>query len=202
MHYSVAVLAQATAAETADAGERAIRWTSSVRRRLAARVSAPPATWSVVTIVSLLDQIKVDYYGTPTPLKQVATLATPESRLITVQPFEPRLLKDIEKAIMASDLGLTPASDGKVIRLPLPPLTEERRKDLAKIAKRLAEEVRVHIRNIRRDVLDEVKKLQKDSKVTEDEAKKSHDEIQKLTDGYIQKVDDVLKKKEAEITEI
>ena len=139
---------------------------------------------------------------TPTPLKQVATLATPESRLITVQPFEPRLLKDIEKAIMASDLGLTPASDGKVIRLPLPPLTEERRKDLAKIAKRLAEEVRVHIRNIRRDVLDEVKKLQKDSKVTEDEAKKSHDEIQKLTDGYIQKVDDVLKKKEAEITEI
>ncbi|TLY37538.1 MAG: ribosome recycling factor [Nitrospirae bacterium] len=152
--------------------------------------------------VSLLDQIKVDYYGTPTPLKQVATLATPESRLITVQPFEPRLLKDIEKAIMASDLGLTPASDGKVIRLPLPPLTEERRKDLAKIAKRLAEEVRVHIRNIRRDVLDEVKKLQKDSKVTEDEAKKSHDEIQKLTDGYIQKVDDVLKKKEAEITEI
>ena len=152
--------------------------------------------------VSLLDQIKVDYYGTPTPLKQVATLATPESRLITVQPFEPRLLKDIEKAIMASDLGLTPASDGKVIRLPLPALTEERRKDLAKIAKRLAEEVRVHIRNIRRDVLDEVKKLQKDSKVTEDEAKKSHDEIQKLTDGYIQKVDDVLKKKEAEITEI
>jgi ribosome recycling factor len=152
--------------------------------------------------VSLLDQVKVDYYGTPTALRQVATLATPESRLITVQPFEQGLLKEIEKAIMASDLGLTPSSDGKVIRLPLPALTEERRKDLVKIAKRLTEEVRVHIRNIRRDVLDEVKKLQKDTKLTEDEAKKSHDEIQKLTDAYIQKVEDILKKKEAEITEI
>jgi ribosome recycling factor len=152
--------------------------------------------------VALLDQVKVDYYGTLTPLKQLATLATPESRLITVQPFERNLMKDIEKAILASDLGLTPTNDGKMIRLPIPALTEERRKELAKVAKRLAEEVRVHIRNIRRDVLDEIKKQQKDSKMTEDEAKKSHDEIQKLTDGYIQKVDDVLKKKEAEITEI
>ena len=152
--------------------------------------------------VALLDQIKVDYYGTPTPLKQVATLATPESRLITVQPFERNLMKDIEKAILASGLGLTPTNDGKLIRLPIPPLTEERRKELAKIAKRLAEEIRVHVRNIRRDALEEIKKAQKESELTEDEAKKAHDEIQKLTDAYMAKIDDLLKKKEAEITEI
>jgi ribosome recycling factor len=152
--------------------------------------------------VALLDQVKVDYYGTPTPLKQVATLATPESRLITVQPFERNLMKDIEKAILASGLGLTPTNDGKLIRLPIPPLTEERRKDIVKVAKRLAEEVRVHIRNIRRDALEEIKKAQKESALTEDDAKKAHDDVQKLTDGYMTKVDEVLKKKEAEITEI
>src|SRR6266571_8496501 len=152
--------------------------------------------------VALLDQVKVDYYGTPTPLKQIATLATPESRLITVQPFERTLMKDIEKAILASGLGLTPTNDGKLIRLPIPPLTEERRKDLVKVAKKIAEEIRVHIRNIRRDVLEEIKKAQKASQMTEDEAKKAHDELQKLTDAYITKVDETLKKKEAEITEI
>jgi ribosome recycling factor len=152
--------------------------------------------------IALLDQVKVDYYGTPTPLKQVATLATPESRLITVQPFERNLMKDIEKAILASGLGLTPSNDGKLIRLPIPPLTEERRKDLGKVAKRLAEEVRVHIRNIRRDALEEIKKAQKESQFTEDEAKKAHDEMQKLTDAYMAKIDDLLKRKEAEITEI
>src|SRR2546427_7133597 len=152
--------------------------------------------------VALLDQVKVDYYGTPTPLKQIATLATPESRLITVQPFERTLMKDIEKAILASGLGLTPTNDGKLIRLPIPPLTEERRKELVKLAKKIAEEVRVHIRNIRRDVLEEIKKAQKASQMTEDEAKKAHDELQKLTDSYITKVDETLKKKEAEITEI
>src|SRR5437016_12919325 len=152
--------------------------------------------------VALLDQVKVDYYGTPTPLKQVATLATPESRLITVQPFERTLMKDIEKAILASGLGLTPTNDGKLIRLPIPPLTEERRKDLVKLAKKIAEEIRVHIRNIRRDVLEEIKKAQKASQMTEDEVKKAHDELQKLTDAYITKVDETLKKKEAEITEI
>ena len=141
--------------------------------------------------VALLDQVKVDYYGTPTPLKQVATLATPESRLITVQPFEKTLMKDIEKAILASGLGLTPTNDGKLIRLPIPPLTEERRKDLVKVAKRLTEEVRVHIRNIRRDVLEDIKKAQKDSALAEDDAKKAHDEIQKLTDDYIKKADEI-----------
>ena len=152
--------------------------------------------------IGLLDHVKVDYYGTPTPLKQVATLAAPENRLLTVQPFDPKLIKDIEKAILASDLGLTPTNDGKLIRLPIPSLTEERRKELVKFAKKIAEEVRVHIRNIRRDVLEDIKKAQKDSQMTEDEAKKSHDEIQKLTDAYILKVDEILKKKEAEITEI
>ena len=129
----------------------------------------------------LREHVKLDYYGTPTPLKQVAALAVPESRLITVQPFDPQIIKDIEKAILASDLGLTPANDGKLIRLPIPPLTEERRKDLMKLGKKIAEEVRVHIRNIRRDILEEAKKAQKSSHMTEDEAKKSHDEIQKLT---------------------
>lgn len=152
--------------------------------------------------LGLLDHVKVDYYGTPTPLKQVAALSVPESRLITVQPFDPQIIKDIEKAILASDLGLTPANDGKLIRLPIPPLTEERRRDLVKMGKKIAEDVRVHIRNIRRDILEEAKKAQKSSHMTEDEAKKSHDEIQKLTDAYILKVDEIVKKKEAEITEI
>jgi len=152
--------------------------------------------------LGLLDHVKVDYYGTPTPLKQVATLSVPESRLITVQPFDPQIIKDIEKAIMASGLGLTPANDGKVIRLPIPPLTEDRRRDLVKLGKKIAEDVRVHIRNIRRDILEEAKKAQKSSHMTEDEAKKSHDEIQKLTDAYILKADEIVKKKEAEITEI
>ena len=152
--------------------------------------------------IGLLDQVRVDYYGTLTPLKQVATLAAPENRLLTVQPFDPKMIKDIEKAILASDLGLTPTNDGKLVRLPIPPLTEERRKDLVKLAKKITEEVRVHIRNIRRDVLEEIKKAQKASQMTEDEVKKAHDELQRLTDSYITKVDEILNKKEAEITEI
>ena len=152
--------------------------------------------------IGLLDHVRVDYYGTPTPLKQVASLAAPENRLLTVQPFDAKMMKDIEKAILASDLGLTPTNDGKLIRLPIPPLTEDRRKELVKLARKIAEEVRVHIRNIRRDVLEEIKKAQKTAQMAEDEAKKAHDELQKLTDSYIAKVDETLKKKEAEITEI
>lgn len=150
--------------------------------------------------LGLLDHVKVAAYGALTPLKQVATLLVPESRLITVQPFDPQLIKDIEKALLSSDLGLTPANDGKVIRLPIPPLTEERRKDLVKLGKKIAEDVRVHIRNIRRDILEEAKKAQKSSHIAEDESKKFHDDIQKLTDASILKVDDIVKKKEAEIT--
>jgi len=152
--------------------------------------------------VALVDGIKVDYYGTMTPLKQVANVATPEARLITIQPWEQNLIREIEKAIQISDLGLTPSNDGKLIRIPLPPLTEERRKELIKVCKKHGEEVKVQIRGFRRDGNEELKKLQKDTKLTEDELRKSEAEIQKLTDQYVQKIDDVMKKKEGEILEV
>jgi ribosome recycling factor len=151
---------------------------------------------------ALLDSIKVDYYGTLTPLKQVANIGVPDSRLITVQPWEPPLIKEIEKTLLASGLGLTPSNDGKVIRIPIPPLSEERRKELIKVCKKHGEESKVHIRTIRREGNEELKHLQKDSKLTEDELRKSETEIQKLTDQYVQKVDQILKKKEEEILEI
>ncbi len=152
--------------------------------------------------VALLDGIKVDYYGTPTPLKQIANIGTPEARLITIQPWEPNQIKEIEKAILVSDLGLTPSNDGKMIRVPLPPLTEERRKELIKVCKKHGEDVKVQIRGFRRDGNDELKKMQKDGKLTEDELRKAEAEIQKLTDQYVQKIDDVMKKKEGEILEV
>jgi ribosome recycling factor len=152
--------------------------------------------------VALLDGIKVDYYGNPTPLKQVANVAIPESRLITIQPYDLKMIREIEKAIQISDLGLTPSNDGKLIRVPLPPLTEERRKELIKVCKKHGEEVKVQVRGFRRDGNDELKKLQKDAQLTEDELRKSEAEIQKLTDQYVQKIDDVLKKKESEILEV
>jgi ribosome recycling factor len=152
--------------------------------------------------VALLDNIKVDYYGTPTPLKQVANIGVPESRLLTVQPWESPLIKEIERVLLASGLGLTPSNDGKVIRIPIPPLSEERRKELIKICKKHGEEAKVHIRNVRREGNEELKHLQKESKLTEDELRKSEAEIQKLTDQYVQKVDQILKKKEEEILEI
>lgn len=151
---------------------------------------------------ALLDGIKIEYYGTLTPLKQVANIGVPESRLMTVQPWEPPLIKEIEKALLASGLGLTPSNDGKVIRIPITPLSEERRKQLIKICKKHGEDTKVHVRNIRREGNDELKHLQKDSKLTEDELRKSEAEIQKLTDQYVQKVDQILKKKEEEILEI
>ena len=152
--------------------------------------------------LALLDGIKVDYYGTQTPLKQVATLGIPESRLITVQPWEPPLIKEIEKALLTSGLGLTPSNDGKVIRVPLPPLSEERRKELIKICKKHGEETKVHIRAVRRDGNEELKRLQKESKITEDDLRKAEAEIQKLTDQYVHQVDQILKKKEDEILEV
>ena len=152
--------------------------------------------------VALIDGIRVDYYGTPTPLKQVANLSVPEPRLITVQPWEPSLIKDIEKAITAAGLGLNPANDGKLIRLPIPPLTEERRKELGKVCKKHAEEAKVALRNIRRDSNEEQKKLQKDGKMSEDELRRSEAETQKLTDQYVQKVDQILVAKEKEIMEV
>jgi ribosome recycling factor len=149
--------------------------------------------------LSLLDGVMVDYYGVPTPVAQVAALAVPESRLLTIQPWESRLISDIEKAIMTSGLGLNPTNDGKVIRLAIPLLTEERRKELAKIAKKMVEDGRVAIRSIRRDANDELKKLEKQEGLPEDDVRKAQEDIQKTTDQYIQKVDDLLKKKEMEI---
>ncbi len=152
--------------------------------------------------LALLDNIKVDYYGTPTPLKQVANLAVPEARLMTIQPWEPPLIQEIEKAILASGLGLTPSNDGKIVRIPVPTLTEERRRELSKVCKKHGEESKVHLRAIRRDTNEELKHQQKESKITEDDLRKLEAEIQKLTDQYVQKVDQILKKKEEEILEI
>jgi len=152
--------------------------------------------------LALLDGIKVDYYGTPTPLGQVATLSVPESRQILIQPWEQRIIPDIEKAIMKSDLGLTPTNDGKTIRLNIPPLTEERRKELVKVIKKKAEEARVAVRNIRRDINEEIKKLEKEKHISEDDTKKSLEEVQKLTDSFIKKIDEILEHKEKEIMEV
>jgi ribosome recycling factor len=152
--------------------------------------------------LSILDHIRVDYYGTPTPLNQVANLHVPEPSLITIQPWDVSQIGPIEKSIRTSDLGLNPSNDGKLIRLPIPPLTEERRKDLVKKLHGVAEHHRVSVRNIRRDGNENVKKLLKDKKVTEDDDKKAHDEIQKLTDGYMGKIDQAAKTKEKDILEI
>lgn len=151
--------------------------------------------------LGLLDGITVDYYGTPTPLTQVANMAVPDPRQITIQPWEPKMLGDIEKAILKSDVGLTPSNDGKIIRLSIPPLTEERRQQIVKHAKKLAEETRVAVRNIRRDVNDEIKKKSKDkdAHISEDAAKKLQEEIQKTTDSHIKKIDELLAHKEKEI---
>ena len=152
--------------------------------------------------VSLLDNVRADYYGTPTPLNQLATLHVPEPSMITVQPWDVSQIGVIEKAIRAADLGLNPANDGKLIRVPIPPLTEERRKDLVKKLHHIAEDHRVALRNIRRDANENVKKLLKDKAISEDEDRRAHDEIQKLTDGYIQKLDQAAKVKEKELLEI
>jgi ribosome recycling factor len=152
--------------------------------------------------LSLLDHIRVDYYGTPTPLNQVANLHVPEPNLITIQPWDVSQIGAIEKSIRTSDLGLNPANDGKIIRLPIPPLTEERRKELVKKLHAAAEHHRVAVRNIRRDGNENVKKLAKDKKITEDDDKKAHDEIQKMTDLYMGKIDAASKTKEKEILEI
>jgi ribosome recycling factor len=151
---------------------------------------------------ALFDRIRVDAYGEKSPLNQVANISVPEARLIVIQPWDKGLIGEIEKAIRTSDLSLNPSNDGKVIRISVPPLTEERRKELAKQAKNHAEQSRVAVRNIRRDGNDELKKLLKDSKITEDEESKSADELQKLTDSYIAKVNQALEEKEKEIMEV
>lgn len=152
--------------------------------------------------VSLLDGIKVDYYGAPTPIAQAANVSVPESRLILIVPWDVSIIGAIEKAIQKSDLGLTPSNDGKVVRLAIPQLTEERRKEIAKTVKKMAEEGKIKLRSARRDANEEMKKLKKDNKISEDELFSAQEEIQKLTDQYIEKTDKVLAAKEKEIMEI
>lgn len=151
---------------------------------------------------ALFDKVKVEYYGTPTPLNQVATVSTPEARLVVIQPWDKNVLGEIEKALHKSELSVNPNNDGKVIRINIPPLTEERRKELVKVAKNAAEQGRVAIRNIRRDANDELKKMQKEGDLTEDDAKRGTDDVQKLTDSYIEQINAKLELKEKEILEI
>jgi ribosome recycling factor len=151
--------------------------------------------------LSILDGIRVDYYGTPTPFNQLATLAVPESRLITIQPWDVSVIKEIEKAILKSDLGLTPTSDGKIIRIAIPPLTEERRKEIVKVVHKTCEDHKIAIRNIRRDANELVKGLKKDGDISEDDAFKAQEQIQKLTDEHIKLIDECYKEKEKEILE-
>jgi len=151
---------------------------------------------------ALLDRVNIDYYGTPTPLKSLASISAPEPRLLVVQPFDPGAIKNIERAIQESDLGLTPSNDGKVVRLPIPALTEERRKDLVKVVRRVAEDGKVAIRNVRRDVMQHLKELVVNGDVGDDEERRAESQVQKITDDHTKSIDDLLKVKEAEIMEV
>jgi ribosome recycling factor len=151
---------------------------------------------------AILDRIQVDYYGTPSPIKNMATIGVPEPRLLTIQPFDPTQIKALEKAILESDLGLTPSNDGKTIRLPIPQLTEERRKELVKLTRNYAEEGRVAVRNVRRDVLKHLEGLVKNGDVGDDEERRAEERVQKLTDDHVARIDDMLKRKESEIMEV
>ena len=151
---------------------------------------------------SLLDGVKVDYYGTPTPLQQVGTLSVPESRLITVTPWDTKLIGPIEKAIQGSGLGLNPSSDGKTVRIPIPPLTEERRRELAKVVRKMGEDARVAVRNVRREAIEKLKDREKKKEVSEDVVKRGQERIQKETDAHVKKIDEILKSKEQEILEV
>ncbi len=151
---------------------------------------------------ALVERLDVAYYGTPTPLQQLATISAPEPRLLTIKPFDPSSLKDIERAILASELGLTPNNDGKIIRLSIPALNEERRRQLTKVVHHRLEDARVAVRNIRRAVHDDLREFQKEKLITEDELERGETDLQKLTDKYVEKVDDLGQRKEAEIMEI
>ncbi len=152
--------------------------------------------------ISLLDEVRVDYYGTPTPLNQVGTLAVPEPRMITIQPWEKNLIPEIEKAILKSDLGLNPSSDGQLVRISIPPLTEERRREMVKLAKRMGEDAKISVRNARRDSNEALKKLEKEKEISEDELKRGEKEIQEITDEFVRKVDEAVAAKEKEVMEI
>jgi len=151
---------------------------------------------------ALLDRVQIDYYGQQTPLKQLATIGAPEPRMLTIQPFDPNSVSTIERAIQESDLGLTPSNDGKLIRLPIPQLTEERRKELVKVVRNMAEEGRVAVRNVRRDAIHHLKGLVDTGEVGSDEEHRAEDRVQKLTDEHVHEIDELLKRKEAEIMEV
>jgi ribosome recycling factor len=151
---------------------------------------------------SLLDGVKVDYYGTPTPLQQVGTLSVPESRMITVTPWDTKMIGPIEKAIQGSGLGLNPSSDGKTVRIPIPPLTEERRKELAKVVRKMGEDARVAVRSVRREAIEKLKDREKKKEISEDVVKRGQERIQKETDAHVKKIDEILKSKEQEILEV
>ena len=151
---------------------------------------------------ALLDRIQVDYYGTPSQLKTIATINVPEPRLLTIQPFDPSSVKLVEKAIMESNLGLTPSNDGKIIRLPIPQLTEDRRKELVKVVRNMAEEGRVAVRNVRRDVMRHLEELVRNGDVGDDEERAAESRVQKLTDDHVHQIDELMKRKEAEIMEV
>jgi ribosome recycling factor len=151
---------------------------------------------------ALLDRITIEYYGTPTPLKNLATINAPEPRMLTIQPFDPTSIKQIEKTIQESDLGLTPSNDGKMIRLPIPQLTEERRKELVKLVRQMAEEGRVAVRNVRRDAIRHLEELAKNREVGDDDERTAESRVQKLTDEHTARIDELLKRKEAEIMEV
>jgi ribosome recycling factor len=152
--------------------------------------------------VHMLDQIKVDYYGTLTPINQMAQVSAPEPQLITISPWDPSIVKEIEKAIQAADLGFNPMSDGKIIRIPVPPMTEERRRDVCKHLNKVLEEHRTAVRNVRRDGNDALKKLAKDKKISEDDEKRALEEVQKMTDGEIRRMEELSQKKEAEVMQV
>jgi len=178
-----------------DTEEKMKKSIETVRNELAKLRSGRATT-------TLLDGVKVDYYGTPTPLNQVGNVAVPEPRLLTIQPWDKSLIHAVEKAILEANLGLNPANDGTLIRIPIPQLNEERRKELVKLGKKYAEEGRIAVRNVRRDANEHIKKAEKEHKISEDDSKHAQEKIQKMTDSYIKKLDEMLVMKEKEIMEV
>jgi ribosome recycling factor len=176
------------------------------KRRMEGAVSALAAEFGSVRTgrasTGLLDRVTVDAYGTRTPLNQLATIHAPEPRLLTVQPYDRTIMSQIEKAIMESDLGLTPSNDGQLIRLPVPQLTEERRKEMVRLVHKMAEEARIAVRNVRRDVLNDLKRSEKEGDLSRDELKGAQEEVQKLTDAEVKSIDELMGRKEAEILEV
>jgi ribosome recycling factor len=176
------------------------------KRRMEGAVRALASEFQTVRTgrasTGLLDRVTVDAYGTRTPLNQLATVNAPEPRLLTVQPYDRSIMASVEKAIMESDLGLTPSNDGQIIRLPVPQLTEERRKEMVRLVHKMAEEARVAVRNVRRDVLNDMKRAEKDGELSRDELGRAQDEVQKLTDAEVASIDDLMARKEAEILEV